>query len=119
MSDRATSLLLVIPAAVLAFGALLRSVPGEWSQSALLAWAAVGLGFLSGQSGSTPALAGLGLTLGFAVLALGGQPGLVALAAVYAALAIAAMLGVVVVPWPVAALLAGACALGAARSLVH
>ena len=120
MSDRATVLLLAIPALVLAGGALLRSVPGEWSQSALLAWAAVGLGFLSGQaSGSAPMLGAAGLLLGFLALALGGAVGLGVLAALYLALTAASLIGLVASPWFVAALLAAACAAGAIRALIY
>lgn len=119
MGDRTTTLLLGIPALILAGGALLRSVPGEWSQSALLAFAAVALGFVTGQLvGATP-LAALGLALGFVALAVGGATGLTGLAVVYGVLAAAAFAGTITAPWPAALVLAAACAVGAGRGLLH
>lgn len=119
MGDRAVLAVVVAPALLLAAGALLRSVPGEWSQSALLAWAAVSLGFLAGRTADTLGVAVMAPILGFFALALGGAVGLIALSAVYAGVAVATVAGVLAVPWPVAALLASACAAGAARSLIH
>lgn len=119
MTDRTTLLILAIPAVALAVGALLRSVPGEWSQSALLAWTAVSLGFLLGQAGETTLLAAAGLASGFLVLAVGGTAGLGLLAAVYAVVVVLALTGVVAVFWPTAAVLAVSCAAGAARGLIH
>jgi len=119
VSDRATLLILALPALVLAAGSFLRSVPGEWCQTALLAWTAVGLGFVAGRVSETQPLAAVGLGLGFLALAVGGVVGLTGLAVVYVAVAAAAVAGVLTWPWPIAALLGFACAAGAARSLVQ
>jgi hypothetical protein len=119
VSYRAAVLIVTIPALILAAGAFLRSVPGEWSQNALLAWGAVSLGLLAGQATDTLYLAAIGLVLGFVALAVGGAVGLGVLAAVYAGAAAAALAGALAMPWPVAAVLAAACAAGAARGVIH
>ena len=117
MSERFTTVLTVAPALVLAAGSFLRSVPGEWSQGALLAWAAISLSFLAGQTTTLPAW--IGLTLGFVAIAVGGVPALVGLCVVYLSAVTASLLGVLPIPWVAAAGLALACGLGSLRDLVH
>jgi len=119
MAERALVLVVAVPALALAAASLLRSVPGEWSQSALLAWAAVSLAYLGGQAAVPLGVAVAALALAFAALALGGATGLLVLVATGLTLAAAALAGVVTAPWPAAALLAPACAIGAARPLIH
>jgi len=117
LSERFTTVLTVAPALVLAAGSFLRSVPGEWSQGALLAWAAVSLSYLAGQTTTVPA--SIGLTLAFVAIAVGGVPALVGLCVVYLFALTASLLGAVHIPWVAAACLALACGLGSLRDLVH
>src|SRR5512144_1491766 len=82
------------PLGMLAAAGLLGDVPGEWSRAALLAYAAVLLGLLTGvasASGTLPVLGASllalgGLFVGFAALSLGGTRGHMLLAAAFAAL---------------------------------
>lgn len=109
------SVLLLLPSLLLAGGSLLRSVPGEWSRSALLAWSAVLLAHLAAQI-AAPDLAWLRplfLVPAFAALVLGATPGLVVAALALAALALSPSLPA---PGWVPALAALAAALGAARA---
>lgn len=117
MSERFTTVLTVTPALMLAAGSFLRSVPGEWSQGALLAWAAVSLSFLAGQTTTVPA--SIGLTLAFVAIAVGGLPALVGLCVVYLLALTASLLGVLHIPRAAAAGLALACGLSSLRELVH
>jgi hypothetical protein len=122
MAERATVVIVVAPALLLALASLLRSVPGEWSQSALLAWAAVAAAYLAGGAGGAGAplaQTAVGLGLAFAALATGGAWGLLLLTAMSLAATAAALAGGLAVAWPATALLAAACALGAARDLIH
>jgi hypothetical protein len=119
MAERATVVIVVAPALLLALASLLRSVPGEWSQSALLAWAAVAAAYLAGGAGAPLAQTAVGLGLAFAALATGGAWGLLLLTAMSLAATAAALAGGLAVAWPATALLAAACALGAARDLIH
>jgi len=118
-SERAVVVILVAPALLLALASLLRSVPGEWSQSALLAWTAVAAAYLAGAVGAPVAATAAGLVLAFAALALGGAWGLLLLAAMGLAATAAALAGGLALAWPATALLAAACALGAARDLIR
>jgi hypothetical protein len=107
---------LALPSVLLGAGAFLRHVPGEWSRSTLLAWAAVLLAYLSGMT--TPASVGAwgaiaGLAIAFAALALGGTIGLGLLTAAFAALAAGALAGVLVAP-PVLGLVTAVAAAAAA-----
>src|SRR5512144_1028496 len=82
------------PLGVLAAAGMLGDVPGEWSRAALLAYASVLLGLLTGvgsASGTLPVLGASllalgGLFVGFAALSLGGAHGHTLLAAAFAAL---------------------------------
>ena len=79
----------LLPLSVLTAIALVGNMIGEWGRGALLAYAAVLLGFLSGATaaGSTAAsaqvLGGAGAFIAVIALSLGGPAGLVVLALAY------------------------------------
>jgi hypothetical protein len=109
---------------VLAAAGLLGDVPGEWSRAALLAYAAVLLGLLTGigsASGTLPVLGASLLALGglfdgFAALSLGGARGHTLLAAAFAALtALAWLRSNIGLPWPLALVGALACVIAIVR----
>lgn len=111
------------PLGVLTAVGLLGDVPGEWGRAALLAYASVLLGLLTGiaaGAAALPALAALavgGLFMGFAALSLGGTPGHALLVMSYAALTVLAWLrpnsGV---PWPLALIAGIACLITLVRT---
>lgn len=93
---------LLVPVLVLGLGAWLRHLPGEWSQAALLAWAALLLAHVSAlawPSGMGPWLPALGLVTAFLAMVAGGWVGLGLLAAAHLAIAVAAMASLAGVPW--------------------
>jgi hypothetical protein len=112
------------PLGVFAAAGLLGDVPGEWSRAALLAYAAVLLGLLTGvgsASGTLPVLGASllalgGLFVGFAALSLGGARGHTLLAAAFAALtALAWLRSNIGLPWPLALVGALACVIAIVR----
>lgn len=111
-------LMAAAPLGLLAGAGMLGDVPGEWSRSALLAYASVLLGLLSGivlASGTLPVagaapLALGGLLVGFAALSLGGAPGQALMVAAYAVLvALAWFRPTAGLPWVLPLLAALAC----------
>lgn len=119
MGFSAKAALLLTPALLLAGGAWLRSVPGEWSRSALLAWVAVALAHLAGTGAAGPAAAWLVLPLAFLALALGGTAGLGLASAMLGVIALLAVSGFVPGPWWGPALLAVCALIGAVAGLVR
>ncbi len=112
------------PLGVLAAAGMLGDVPGEWSRAALLAYASVLLGLLTGvgsASGTLPVLGASllalgGLFVGFAALSLGGAHGHTLLAVAYAALtALAWLRPNTGLPWPLGLVGALACVIAIAR----
>jgi hypothetical protein len=113
------------PLGVLMAVALLGDVPGEWGRAAVLAYASVLLGLLTGIGAGGAALpvpAGSvlavgGLFMGFAALSLGGTPGHALLGMSYAALTVLAWLRPNIgVPWPLALIGGIACLITLVRT---
>jgi hypothetical protein len=112
------------PLGVLAAAGLLGDVPGEWSRAALLAYAAVLLGLLTGvasASGTLPVLGASllalgGLFVGFAALSLGGARGHTLLSAAFATVtALAWLRSKIGLPWPLPLVGALACVIAIVR----
>ena len=117
-------LLAAAPLGVLAAVGLLGDVPGEWGRAALLAYASVLLGLLTGIAAGAAALPVLaasvlavgGLFMGFAALSLGGAPGHALLVISYAALtALAWLRPNIGLPWPLAFIGALSCLIALVR----
>ena len=103
-----------VPLIAFGLGAWLRDVPGEWSQGALLAYGAVVVGFLCGQTihhthGNNWLL--IGMPFAFLALLLGGANGLILLGALFVGGCVLSLTGVAPsLPWII-------CALGALFSI--
>lgn len=112
-------LLTAAPLGVLAAVGLLGDVPGEWGRAALLAYASVLLGLLTGTAAAAaalPVLAVGGLFMGFVALSLGGALGHALLVISYAALtALAWLRPNIGLPWPLAFIGALTCLIALVR----
>lgn len=113
---------LVLPSVILGAGSLARSVPGEWSQAALLSWAALLLTYLGvaagpGPPGAWPSI--LCLAGAFLALSLGGWAGLGLIAVAHLLLALTTHTGATATPWWPAALTGTAAAVAAIRGWLH
>lgn len=112
----------VLPFVVLTAIALVGNMIGEWGRGALLAYAAVLLGFLSGAGvvGSTAApvqvLGGVGVFVAVVALFLGGSAGLVVLAGAYGlSMALVLVRPNSEAPWLLLAIASAACFVVALR----
>lgn len=123
--DSGLWVLAAAPLGVLTAVGLLGDIPGEWGRAALLAYASVLLGLLTGVGAAgaalpVPAASALavgGLFMGFAALGLGGTPGHGLLVMSYAALTVLAWLRPNIgVPWPLAPIGGIACLITLVRT---
>jgi hypothetical protein len=112
----------VLPPVILACIALAGHMIGEWGRGALLAYAAVLLGFLSGigaagsATGAAQALSSVGVVLAVIALFLGGPTGLSVLAVAYGLFtALVLVRPGPGLPWLLLAIAGGACLIAALR----